>query len=399
MKKTNLPLRIALFTLILSVGTLAALLVGETTSLALADLSNASVGAMSEAPHGDTLYAALGAGIQPSGIYRSDDDGRSWQMISPGPPEMINALAVHPTDKHTLYATTTGGGSTPTQGSLWYSNDGGQTWNQDSLSLLLNTEQQPTTVSALSVDPHPPGVLYIGTEGRGLYRFHGVDEGYELVGGAPLRDLFVKDVVVSPDGQVYALTTSDLFVINGNAWRKIESLPDLAVSLAVDPASPQILYAGTVAYGPYRSDDGGQSWRPINTGLGWQPGVILRVSAITIDEANTHHLALATAYGVGSRVIGSGIYESFNAGESWDKVGDSDEVLTHLIITEGGIYAATTDGLIRYGEPLSSGTPGPQRWFRSLANPTGTQGLILILTVILAGWALVGRLAWMPGKS
>lgn len=171
------------------------------------------------------------------------------------------------------------------------------------------------------------------------------------------------------------------------------------MSLAVDPASPQTLYAGAVAYGAYRSDDGGQSWQPINTGLGWQPGVILRVSAITIDEDNTHHLALATAYGVGSRVIGGGIYESFNAGESWDKVGDSDEVLTHLIITEGGIYAATTNGLIRYGEPLSSDTLGPQHWFRSLANPTGTQGLILILTAILAGWALVGRLTWMPGQK
>jgi photosystem II stability/assembly factor-like uncharacterized protein len=343
-----------------------------------------------------TLYAVLGDGIQPSGIYRSDDNGRSWQMISPGPPGMIHALAVHPTAERTLYATT-GGGSTP--GSLWYSNDGGQTWDQDSLSLLLNTEQQPTTVSVLSVDPHSPGILYIGTEGRGLYRFHGVGEGYELVGGASLRDLFVKKVVVSPDGQVYALTTSDLFVINGDAWHRIESLPDLAVSLAVDPASPQTLYAGAVAYGAYRSDDGGQSWQPINTGLGWQPGVILRVSAITIDEDNTHRLALATAYGVGSRVIGGGIYESFNAGESWDKVGDSDEVLTHLIITEGGIYAATTNGLIRYGEPLSSDTLEPQHWFRSLANPTGTQGLILILTAILAGWALVGRLTWMPGQK
>jgi hypothetical protein len=59
MKKTNLPLRIALFVLILCVGTLAALMVGETTSLALADLSNASVGAISEAPHSDTLYAVL----------------------------------------------------------------------------------------------------------------------------------------------------------------------------------------------------------------------------------------------------------------------------------------------------------------------------------------------------
>ena len=47
--KTYLAIRIALFALILSLGSLAAMLAGETQGLALADLSDASVQVLTSA--------------------------------------------------------------------------------------------------------------------------------------------------------------------------------------------------------------------------------------------------------------------------------------------------------------------------------------------------------------
>jgi photosystem II stability/assembly factor-like uncharacterized protein len=177
-------------------------------------------------------------------------------------------------------------------------------------------------------------------------------------------------------------------------------LPDTAVSLAVDPANPKTLYAGTVGYGAFRSTDEGQSWQPINEGLGWQPGLILRVSALAVDTTDPQHLGLATAYGVGSHLIGEGIYESANGGASWSRVAETTILVDQLMIKRGSIYAATDQGFIRYGEALAA--TSVDAWSEqlyTLTHPSGVQLLILVLTLFFGGWVLIGRLAWLPEQE
>lgn len=392
MKKLYTFFRIASFIFILSIGLSATLFVGETTGLALADLSNTSVNTMIESPHGEVMYAVLDGDAERRGIYRSDVEGRAWLKVSTGPDASVNALAVHPANAEVLYAGTKGG-SIYEGSSLWYSNDNGTSWNPNFLNLPADPNGNLPAVSVLTVDPAHPGALYVGTEGQGMYRFQVRTQEYELIGGSALRNLYVNDIISSEDGHIYALTTQAIFDIEGVVSKQIESLPDLAVSLAIDPVDPNTLYAGTVASGAYRSTDGGTTWEAINTALGVEPGVILSVSAITIDEDNRQHLALATAYGVGSHLAGGAVYESFDAGRSWIKLGATQNVVTQLTIKEGGVYVATFNGLVRYGEPLT--TPSLASWLKlqPLVNPIVVQALIIILTIGLASWVLFG---WVP---
>jgi hypothetical protein len=396
MKKLNLSLRIGLFSLILLLGTAAALVVGETRSLAVADLSNMPVEAMTQMGRSDTIYAALG-GERP-GIYRSSNGGHYWQIISAGPKAPITALAIHPLDKQTWYA---GAKDSAGQagGKLWYSEDAGRSWDYTRLALPAGADNQQPVVTSLAVTPDQPDVVYAGTEGQGLYRLSVPDGTSEQIGGGSLANLHVKDIVTSPDGWLYAVAAEGLLAIRGKSAQMLESLPDAAVSLAVDPAQPDTLYAGTVGYGAFRSSDGGQSWEAINTGLNWQPGIILRVSAITVDKANPEHLALATAYGVGSQVIGDGIYESFDAGQSWQKAAESSPVVEQLTIKDDGIYAATVEGVMRYAESQQTSSAGAWEQLYLLANPSGVQMLILVLTLVFAGWVLAGGLIWRPGLN
>jgi photosystem II stability/assembly factor-like uncharacterized protein len=380
-----------LFVLILLLGTGAALVVGETRSLALADLSNVAVGAMAQTAQNETLYAALRDGTP--GIYRSNDNGRSWQWVSNGPQAPVSALAVHPLNPEVIYAGTVDGVDYP-ENNLWISENGGRSWEAASLKLVKEGEPQPTSVTALVTAPGQPGVLYVGTKGQGLYRFYPGSGQYEAVGGETLQNLYVEDVVTSPDSRVYAVTTEGLLKINGNLWEKMETLPDAAVSLAVDPSDSNTLYAGTVAYGLYRSTDGGESWEQLNTGLNWQPGLILQVSAIAVDAENPQHIALATAYGVGSQWAPEGIYESSDAGQNWEKVVETPELVDRLTIEAGGIYAATAEGLVRYGQPLPPAPRELGRQLSGLANPSEVQLLILVITAIFAIWALLGRFSW-----
>lgn len=394
-KIVGLIIRLGLFSLVLGLGTLTALIVDEREGLAATTLPDAVV--QTSVDQDDVFYANLADETKQS-IYRSQDNGHSWQYVGSGPEAPIRALAIHPVDNNVLYAGTEGGSSV-TASNLWTSGNGGQNWYRFYLKLPTTAAGLIPDVTALAIDPNRPDELYVGTAGQGVYRYQAALDGYgyELVGGLTSPHGYIKGLVISPDSRVYALTTDSLMVIeaNGDAWRKIETMPDLAVSLVIDPANPQILYAGTVAYGAYRSTDGGQTWQTINTGLGWQPGILLRVSAITIDEANAQHLVLATAYGVGSHLAGGGIHESFDAGQTWSKVADTQAVVNRLTVNETGIQAVTANGLQRYGDPVPPAPATPLTWLGDLAQPSGVQILILSLTLILAGLMLVGRVEWV----
>jgi len=417
-KMINLAVRVGLFSIVLSVGILVTLIMGETEGLASTALPPVSVQAM--AAQQNIIYADMkGEDPLATGVYRSTDNGATWQKLGLGPGVSINTLAIHPFEATVLYAGT-GGGPFETTNNLWTSPDSGQSWYQFYLRLPADPSGVIPDVTALAIDPLRPDEFYVGTAGQGIYHYKADIEGYgyELFGGISLPGKYVKALVVSPDRRVYALTTDSFLAIevenlkdfpwpnfvwhagDGNldqtaSWQKIETLPDLAASLAIDPTDPQVLYAGTVGYGAYRSGDGGQTWQAINEGLGWQPGFILRVSTITIDEADPHHLALATAYGVGKALAGGGVYESVDQGRTWVKLADSPTVINHLMIKAGGVYAATAEGLVRYGPPLEPATVTPLTRLGSLTQLTGTQIVILGLTLILAGLILVGRIEWI----
>jgi photosystem II stability/assembly factor-like uncharacterized protein len=393
----NLIIRISLFAVILSLGTLAALVTGETPGLALADFRGASVRAITSTRDGELLYAGMVGGLQPTGIYRSEDGGRTWQTVSSGPGVAVNALAVHPANEAVLYAGTAGGPAATTH-SLWRSVNGGQTWRSFILSLPADAHGVAPTVTSLAVDPRQPEVLYVGTDGQGVYRFNEGRSSYELIGGPSLYNAHVKGLVVSPDSRLYALTNDGLFVTYGYSWQKLESLPELAVSLAIAPQDPQVLYAGGSSMGAYRATDGGQNWQPISSGLEVIPGVALRVTALTVDEQDPNHVAAATAYGAGSRLARGGIYESTDAGLSWTKLSEADGVVNNLTINQGLVYAATANGLARYGTQTASSAAVSLPDLSPLANPSGAQVLILVLTGALAGLAILGRGEWVSGR-
>jgi len=394
----NWLVRVALFSLILTLGTVTALVVGETEGLAMADLSKTPVGVLTTAPQSNVLYANVSSNVAADGIYRSDDQGRTWELLSSGPSASLNALVVHPTNEQVLFAGTNGG-PVATTNNLWRSDDSGRTWRKFFLSLPANPDGIIPAVTTLATDLQQPGILYIGTDGQGVYRFDvGPDgQGYTLLGDVSLYNADVKGLVVGSDSRVYALTNNGLFVNNGDKWNKLETLPEMPINLVVAPWNPKTLFAGTASSGAYRSTDGGQNWESVSVGLDMAPGVALRVTALAMDDENPDRLVVATAYGLGSQLAGGGIYESFNQGDEWRKLGEVEDVVKKLTLEGRSIYAATTKGLVRYGDPVEVTNPVvmPIPALQPLANPNGLQVTILILTLMMAGLVLVGRIDWL----
>ncbi len=106
---------------------------------------------------GRTLF--LGAH---TGLFRSDDGGRSWQRIAlSGAHQHLDVMAVtpHPEDGTTLYIGTHEAG-------VLKSTDGGTTWRES------NNKLGGLDVHGLAIDPRQPEKLHaaVRDKGEGLYR-------------------------------------------------------------------------------------------------------------------------------------------------------------------------------------------------------------------------------------
>ena len=107
-------------------------------------------------------------------------------------------------------------------------------------------------------------------------------------------------------------------------------------SLAIDPRTTDTIYAGTF-YLPYKSVDGGKSWKSIKNGIVDDSDIF----AIDIDPRDPNHIIASAC---------SGIYETKNAGDSWRKVQGipSQSRRTRAILQHpsvpGMVFAGTTEG-------------------------------------------------------
>jgi hypothetical protein len=107
-------------------------------------------------------------------------------------------------------------------------------------------------------------------------------------------------------------------------------------ALAIDPATPTTLYAGTSGGGIFKSGNGGGSWSPANAGL-TNPSV----PSLAIDPATPTVLYAGTT--------GGGVFKSVDGGASWSAVNTA---LTNRVVfaltvdpaTPTTVYAGTSGG-------------------------------------------------------
>jgi photosystem II stability/assembly factor-like uncharacterized protein len=288
-------------------------------------------------------------------VARSDDGGLDWTFFDNGlhPGTDVLDLAVVTYDPERLYAAAWEG--------FYWSEDGGRTWRRCSEG-LGNVE-----VDALAWDGQ--GRLLAGTR-MGIYRRSlEADEWEPLPQGFQDRHVYV--LKSSLDNQVfYAGTDGGLLRSDdgGQTWAEVTSgltergMPDLAV----DPQSPEHLYIRLQFERVYESWDGGQNWKARWEGLGAAREVIsivLGSSGLLIAGANDGLFRWTCP-------------ERSREGSSerlWERVAPSLEGQTVFTVVidprdEAVVYAGATDGLWRSRD----GGDSWSRWGKGLAGITVT---------------------------
>ena len=218
-----------------------------------------------------------------SGIYRSNDHGDHWRRLNAPAPELsIWSLLNHPRDPDVMFA-----GYEPC--AIYRTTDDGVTWQPLPVevtfpAVTLWPDRQPKRVTGIAIDPSHPDVLYASIEVGGLLRsldggwtWDCVTEGLYTVDDA--IDLHRAVVSAAHPGVIDTISRIGMFrsIDRGAHWMHV-AVPGLrgretyCRDLVVAPDDPNTLYlgAGTAFDGDlgavFKSVDYGHSWTRLDLG-------------------------------------------------------------------------------------------------------------------------------------
>lgn len=186
-----------------------------------------------------------------SGLYRSQNGGRSWQAIADPPPD-ISAIAVAAGDDGTTYVAGSG---------LWARLKDSDSWTR------IDAGLPSTEITAIAAHSTQPATVYAYLPDSGIFRSRDAGVTWKLMDRGPegIRQLIHTNMAGSMEsGWLYAATADgvrfsmDCFCL----WREAMGVAEVVRAIAVDPSTPVVLYAAS-AEGIFRSGNGGQDWEAV----------------------------------------------------------------------------------------------------------------------------------------
>lgn len=232
--------------------------------------SGVSIGRLSAICFHPTDTNQMWAGAPSGGLWKSNDNGQSWEPLTDDLPNIgVAEIIVNPHNTDTMYLSTGDESASDTYSfGVLRSSDGGVTWDSTGLSFSL---AQNRNIRRMLLDTANTNVL-IAASTSGLYRTEDAGETWLQVQSGNFCDLEFKP---HSNDTVYATTSSlsspPFYVSydNGQTWGASTSgLPTSQMGrtkVAVSPAAPNTVYllscnSMSGHQGFYRSQDAGATW-------------------------------------------------------------------------------------------------------------------------------------------
>jgi photosystem II stability/assembly factor-like uncharacterized protein len=150
--------------------------------------------------------------------------------------------------------------------------------------------------------------------------------------------------------------------------------PRRARAAVVDPQAPATLYAAVSGGGVYKSIDAARTWRPANAGL----PANAEGQVLALDPSSP-----ATLYVSIFPNDGEGVYRSADGGATWTRLGLEERATALVVDPSGGtVYAGAANGRVFRGDADGG---GGVVWSRVSAGLSTGIGAVLALAVHPAG--------------
>ena len=283
---------------------------GETWERRDAGLEDFSVRAIAIDPN-DSKFVVVG-GL--TGVYRSNDAGKSWEKIS----DQINveSLAIDPRNRDRIFV------GTWRQG--WRTDDGGRNWKHIAEGMVLDTD-----MFSITIDEKNPDNIWVATCGWVYNSTNGGDKWTRYKDGFENRRIHDVEIDPTDPNVIYAGSVAGLYCSRdqGKMFSAISDKGLVINSIVVHPKRPKRIVLGIEGDGVYISHDGGATYERTSTGL-----QNLRITTVAADPFEKNRVYAAVVFGGAA----SGIYRSDDAGKSWDKISKTalPEVLSLNIAAE-----------------------------------------------------------------
>lgn len=289
----------------------------------------------------NTVYVGDWAWVS-AGVYKTTNGGQSWTntiqtesvkknidrgwITQFGP--TVESMAISPLKPDRIVF--------GTSGHVYVSDNGGRDWQQRYCQTkgdrFRGNGLEVTCFNSIVLDAKNPGRLYFGYFDIGLLVSNNRGGCFQksVQGMKHKGNCFT--VAIDPDDPKKLWAGTGEWGANkgdvcrsedqGRTWTVVgkpeSGLPvGQTRHILIDPTSPatsRVLYVTSNGNGVFKSEDGGNSWRSVISGL--PEAAVKQPRGLLMDPANPKHLRLALG---GSPSKGGGIYETLDAGVSWQK--------------------------------------------------------------------------------
>lgn len=253
-----------------------------------------------------------------TGLYKSTDDGRSWQPLSGMAGKGVYSLATYAKEPNIIAAGAHDG--------VYMSTDSGATWNR--ISPIENAEMQ--LVTSIAINPDNPRIIYAGTAHLPWKTENGGETWASIhTGMIDDSDVFSIEIDAAHPEHVLASACSGIYLSNsgGAQWGKMLGVPRTSrrtYTIRRDPALQGVIYAGTSQ----------GLWKSTNEGAAWTQVSPMIAKALAFDS-KTKKLYLATE--------DRGLVVTEDGGKTFRQINNGfvNRNLKSLIESKSGFYAAS----------------------------------------------------------
>lgn len=229
------------------------------------------------------------------GIFKSSNSGDSWGQIAYlyGVGALradfvgsgVSSLTFDPSDHNAMYV------GTLTRG-LFYTYDGGNGWFQPD-------QLKGGAINAVAVDPKYKCTIYVAVGGM-ILKSEDCNRTYTGVYQESRPEVSLKVLAIDPNDRsaIYAgNSVGDLLKLTARGWEVIYRFNDSIAKLIINPTNTKTIYVATQNRGIWKSNDFGITWAELNEGLK-QFGGAFAYHDLLVTDFKSESMLLSSQYGL-----------------------------------------------------------------------------------------------------